>query len=250
MRLDGRRETDHKWRGFREVDGIVAGRIATLGLAVAVWLGMAGCIGLTGTPAGTAGSGATSGAAQSSQLSPSASAVSFGNVAVGSSTSQLVTLTAAGNASVTISKSTASGSGFTASGPSSVTLAPGQSVTISVGFQPKAAGAVSGSVLVSSNASNSQLKITLSGDGIVVTSNHSVALNWQASSSPVIGYFVFRGSSTSTLAQLNAIAIGSTSYVDKTVTDGATYVYAVKSIDASNILSGFSNTVTVTVPTP
>lgn len=227
-----------------------AGRLAALGLAVLASLGMAGCIGLTGTPAGTAGGGTSSGGAQSAQLSPSSSAISFGSVAVGASTSELVTVTAAGNKSVTISSSMATGAGFSASGPSNVTLAPGQSVTISVGFQPKAAGGATGNLLVSSNATNSQLQIALSGDGVVPSGNHSVTLNWQASSSPVTGYLVFRGSSTSTLAQLNTIAVASTSYVDKTVLGGATYVYAVRSIDASNIMSGFSNAVTVTVPNP
>jgi len=50
------------------------------------------------------------------------------------------------------------------------------------------------------------------------------------------------------MAQLNAIALATTSYVDRTVANGATYVYAVKSIDANNVLSDFSNTVLVKVP--
>jgi hypothetical protein len=214
-----------------------------LGVVLAAALLTAGCIGLTGNPAGVGGGGGASGA---SQLSPSSAVVSFGAVAVGSSTSELVTLTVAGSKSVTISRSTASGAGFSASGPSNVTLAPGQSVTISVSFEPKAAGNATGKLLVSSNASNSSLQISLSGNAVVST--HSVALNWQASSSFVTGYLVFRGSSTSTLAQLNGIAVASTSYVDRTVVNGTTYVYAVKSIDAGNVLSNFSNIVTVQVP--
>ncbi|MDE3110432.1 MAG: choice-of-anchor D domain-containing protein [Acidobacteriota bacterium] len=202
---------------------------------------------MTGTPANAAGSGSTSNAAQ---LTPSSAAISFGNVAVGSSTSNLVTLTVAGSSSVTISSSTASGAGFNASGPSNMTLAPGQSVNVSVSFQPKAAGNVTGTLLISSNASNSSLQITLSGAGVASTGNHSVSLNWQPSTTAVTGYFVFRGSSIGTLAQLNSSAVASTSYVDKTVVSGSTYVYAVRSLDASNILSNFSNAVTVTVPIP
>lgn len=224
-------------------------RTATLGLALAASLGTVGCVGLTGTPStSSGGSSGSPGSSQTSQLSPSSAAVTFGNVTVGSSTSELVTLTAAGNANVTISGITASGTGFSVSGQSNVTLAPNQSVTISVSFQPKAAGSATGNLLVSSNASNSSLQIGLSGDGLAATSSHSVALNWQASTSPVIGYFVFRGSSANTLGQLNVSAVPSTSYTDKTVANGQTYVYAVKSIDASNVLSNFSNTVTVTVP--
>lgn len=157
-------------------------------------------------------------------------------------------MTVAGNANVTISGISASGSGFSVSGNSNVTLTPGQSVTISVVFNPKGAGSASGDVLVSSNASNSSLKIGLSGDGIAAASSHTVALNWQASSSPVVGYFVFRGASANNLSQLNGTALASTSYTDKSVVNGQTYVYAVKSIDASNVLSNFSNSVTVSVP--
>ncbi len=220
-------------------------RSATLALALSVSLSTCGCIGLTGTPAGAGGTG--SGSAAAAQLSPSSSSVSFGPVAVGSTTSELVTLTVAGTKNVTISSATASGAGFTVSSPANITLAPGQSVTISVGFQPKTTGNATGKLLVSSNASNSSLQIALAGEG-VTASTHTVALSWRPSTSPIAGYFVFRGSSTATLAQLNAIALATTSYVDRTVANGATYVYAVKSIDANNVLSDFSNTVLVKVP--
>lgn len=240
-------------------------RAALLGIALSAWVFAAGCVGLTGSPSakatgGTSGSGGTSsssgsssggssGGSASSQLSPSSSQVTFGNVTVGSSTSQLVTLTAAGSADVKISSVTASGTGFSVSGGSNVTLTPDQSVTVSVAFQPSAAGAAAGKLTISSDASNSSLAISLSGDGVAASStSHSVALNWQPSASPVIGYFVFRGSSASDLTQLNINEVATTSYTDKNVTDGQTYVYAVKSINASSLLSGFSNTVTVTVP--
>jgi hypothetical protein len=223
-----------------------ASHLFILGLALITSLGTVGCVGLTGGPPG--GGSGTANSSQASQLSPSASAVDFGNVTVNSSTSQLVTLTAAGTENVTISAVTVSGTGFSVSGPSNLTLTPNQSVTISVGFSPKAAGSVSGKLLVSSTATNSSLQITLSGDGMVVSGTHSVSLSWQASTSSVIGYFVFRGSNTTSLSQLNSSAVASTSYTDKTVANGKTYVYAVKSVDSGNVLSNFSNTVTVTVP--
>jgi hypothetical protein len=210
-------------------------RAAAVGVALAASFVAAGC----GQTRGTGG-------ANASQLSPSASDVAFGNVVVGSSTSQLVTITAAGNKSVTITSVRASGTGFVVSPQSNVALAAGQSLTVSVSFEPKSTGSAAGQLLVASSASNSSLKIPLSGDG--VTSSHSVTLNWQASPSAVIGYFVFRGSSAGTLAKLTAGAVASTSYTDKTIADGQTYVYAVKSINATNVLSGFSNYVTVSVP--
>lgn len=242
MRLNGARDNRFPFRPLSRRPLI--GYIAAFGLAISVSLGTVGC-GLTGTPANAASSAASSSGAQ---LTPSSAAISFGSVAVGSSTSQLVTITAAGSSNVTISKSTASGTGFTASGPSNVTLTPGQSITISVSFQPQATGTATGSLLVSSNASNSSLQIGLSGNGVSGTGGHSVALSWQPSTSSVTGYFVFRGSSAGTLAQLNSTAVTSTSYVDSTVVNGNTYVYAVKSIDSSNVLSNFSNSVTVSVP--
>ncbi|MGH9686848.1 MAG: choice-of-anchor D domain-containing protein [Candidatus Acidiferrales bacterium] len=228
-----------------------AGRSVIIGFALAASLGIVGC-GVTSAPAGGAsGTGSSpSGSSQNSQLSPSSSGLTFGSVTVGSATSKLVTLTVAGSDDVTISKVSASGTGFSVSGQSNITLAPNQSVTISVAFEPKAAGSESGKLLVSSNASNSSLQIGLSGDGVAASSNHSVALNWQPSTSAVTGYLVFRGSSSANLSQLNVSPVASTTYKDASVVSGQTYVYAVKSIDASNLLSSFSNTVTVTVPNP
>jgi hypothetical protein len=210
-------------------------RLTAVGVALAASLGIGGC----GQTRGTGG-------ANGSQLSPSSSEVAFGNVVVGSSTSELVTITAAGNKSVTISNVTASGTGFVVSPKSNVVLGPNQSLTISVSFEPKTTGSATGKLLVASSASNSSLDISLSGDG--VTSNHSVTLNWQPSASSVIGYFVFRGSSVSNLSQLTANAIASTSYTDKAIADGQTYIYAVKSINSNDALSAFSNFVTVSVP--
>ena len=230
-------------------------RSALLGFSLIASVGMAGCIGLAGTPGGSLSTGggggsAPSGSSQKSQLSPSSAAISFVNITVGSATSELVTLTVAGDENVTISSIKASGTGFSVSGKSNVTLAPNQSLTISVGFKPMAPGASAGKLLVASNASNSNLQIGLSGNGLSASGNHSVALNWLAGSSQVLGYFVFRGSATSNLSQLNAKAVPSTNYTDRTVVSGQTYVYAVKSIDVGNVLSRFSNVVTVKVPNP
>lgn len=210
-------------------------RLAGVGVALSACLVAAGC-----------GQTRGSGGANSAQLSPSASTVAFGNVAVGSSTSQLVTITAAGNKSVTIKSVSASGTGFVVSPQSNVVLGPSQSLTVSVSFSPTSAGNAAGQLLVASSASNTSLKISLSGDG--VTSNHSVTLNWQPGASAVIGYYVFRGANATNLSQLNTSAVSSTSYTDKTIADGQTYVYAVKSINSSSALSGFSNYVTVSVP--
>jgi Abnormal spindle-like microcephaly-assoc'd, ASPM-SPD-2-Hydin len=100
------------------------------------------------------------------QLTADPTSVSFGNVNLGSSSSKTVTLSNTGNASVNVSSDSVSGAGFSISGLTPLTLAAGQSTTFGVKFAPTAAGSVSGSVLVSSNATNSPAMITLSGSGI------------------------------------------------------------------------------------
>jgi len=100
-------------------------------------------------------------------LTPSASSLNFGNILVGSSASQAVTLTNTGNSSVSISQISVSGTGFTAGGVTPpVTLSAGQSVSLLVGFSPSLAGSSAGSVTVVSNASNSPATISLAGTGV------------------------------------------------------------------------------------
>src|SRR6059058_4999519 len=107
------------------------------------------------------GSGVTPGT-----LGASPSSLSFGTVLVGNNSSLQETLTNTGGSSVTISQANVSGSGFSVSGLSlPATLAAGQSTNFNVTFAPQSSGAVSASVSLVSNASNSTLKITLSGTG-------------------------------------------------------------------------------------
>jgi len=102
-----------------------------------------------------------------SQLTASPGSLSFGNVNVGVSPSLGITLTNGGNSNVTISSVNTTGAGYSASGVgSSATLTPGQTATLNVTFAPTAAGSVTGSVSVASNASNSPATISLSGSGV------------------------------------------------------------------------------------
>jgi hypothetical protein len=99
------------------------------------------------------------------QLNVSPGALSFGNVTVGKTSTQTATLSNSGNSSITVNQVTASGSGFSLSGLSlPATLAAGQSLPFSVVFAPKAGGSVSGSVAITSSASNAS--VTLSGTGV------------------------------------------------------------------------------------
>jgi len=100
-------------------------------------------------------------------LSANPTSLAFGNVQVGNNTSLSETLTNTGVLSLTISAATASGSGFNLNGLSlPLTLTAGQSTPFTVLFSPTASGAASGSVSITSNGSNPNLSIPLSGTGV------------------------------------------------------------------------------------
>jgi centrosomal CEP192-like protein/HYDIN/CFA65/VesB family protein len=191
-------------------------------------------------------------AAAAVQLTPSASSLSFGNVTVGSSGTSQLTVKSTGNTNATISKVTVSGTGFVLGGSAaSVILDPSQTESYTVNFDPKAAGAISGTLTITSNAANSPLNIALSGTGVTTSaSKHTVALTWERSStSSVTGYFVYRGTKPSgPFAQLNSSPESSPTYSDGTVSSGQVYYYYVTAVDSSNIQSADSNEVSVTIP--
>jgi hypothetical protein len=156
-----------------------------------------------------------------------------------------------GNVNVTIAQVSVSGKGFSVSGGSQVVLAPSQAVTVSIGFNPATAGKARGSLSVTSDAlSSSRVQIALSGSGEGTSSKHSVALTWQASASPSIGYFIYRSTGNGASSKLNTSLDPSTSFTDTTVVSGETYEYVVTSVNSSNVESATSNEITVTIPTP
>ena len=110
------------------------------------------------------GTGAALGA-----LGSSPSSLTFGSVTVGSNQSLSQTVTNTGGSSVTISQLSVSGTGFTLSGITApVTLTAGQSASFNVEFAPTSAGSASGTVTITSNASNPTLTIPLSGTGVAL----------------------------------------------------------------------------------
>ena len=171
-------------------------------------------------------------------------------MAVGSTTSQLVSFTNKGTTNVTISTVSTSGTGFGATGGTNVTLSPAQSVSIYVNFGPAAAGPASGTLSVASNAANRMVKVSLSGTGVgqKPQTGHSVGLAWSPSSSQVAGYFVYRsGSASGPFSRLNASIDASPSYTDTGLTTG-NYFYVVTSVSPENIESAYSNQVEVNIP--
>jgi Abnormal spindle-like microcephaly-assoc'd, ASPM-SPD-2-Hydin len=190
------------------------------------------------------------GVSSAAQLVASATSLSFGSVPIGNTPSQQVTLTNTGNTSADISSVSLIGSSYILSETmGKVVLAPNQSTNLIVEFAPKTAGNLPGTVTISSNATNSQLVIQLSGVGAQKGQQQSVALNWDRSASQVVGYFVYRSSEPSgPYAKLNPQASPENSYTDSSIVSGQTYFYVVTSVNSENIESAYSGQASVTVP--
>jgi hypothetical protein len=183
------------------------------------------------------------------QLSVSPASLNFGNVVVAASSSLNGTLQASVS-SVTISAASSGGSQFELAGISlPVTLAPGQSASFSVTFNPATAGAASASLSFASDAANSPTAQALAGNGIAATP-HSVGLSWNASTgSGVIGYNVYRGSTSGgPYLKINDAPQAGTAYTDSSVSAGQTYYYVTTAFTSGGDESSYSNQVDVVVP--
>jgi hypothetical protein len=220
-------------------------RIVGCLLAVPVILALAGCQGVS-----SASKQATNPNPPAGQLAVSPATMSFGNVAVGSNSVQQGKLTA-GSSDVQVSSAAWNGQGYSLSGITfPATVPAGQSVGFSVTFAPQASGSTPGSIVFDSDATNSPTTETLSGTGTQQQqSQHSVALSWDASTSQVIGYNVYRRTGSSgSYAKLNASVNATTSYTDTSVQSGQTYDYVTTAVDSSNVESAYSNQATAAIP--
>jgi hypothetical protein len=184
------------------------------------------------------------------QLGVSPASLSFGNVVTGGNASLSGTLNAT-SASVTVSSASISNSEFSLSGLTfPFTIAAGGSANFTVSFSPSATGLASGTLSFSSNASNSPAAQSLSGTG-TTPPQHSVNLSWNASTSAVVGYNVYRGTASGgPYSRVNSGLDALTAYTDGTVQAGQTYYYVTTSVDGSNSESTYSNEVKAIVPTP
>jgi hypothetical protein len=183
-------------------------------------------------------------------LTATPTSLNFGNESVGSTHTLTVSLKNSGNSSVTVSGISVLATNIAASGGvTGATYSPGQTATLSLSFSPTKAEAVSGSVKVTSNATDSPTTIDVSGVGVSST-GHSVALNWQAdTSSDVAGYYVYRATGlTGTYVRLVTTPLSGLKYTDASVVAGGTYTYAVTAVDSSGHESGYSSPVTVVIP--
>ncbi|MGH9738128.1 MAG: beta strand repeat-containing protein [Candidatus Acidiferrales bacterium] len=140
-------------------------------------MGLSSCAGYTTNAAGTTGS---QGGSATGTLSASSTNLSFGGVVVGSSSTLSLTVTNTGTATVNISQAAISGAAFSIVGgnPSS-TIPAGQSSTVQVRFAPQSAGAATGSLTVTSDATDSPMAVSLAGTGTLPTLTLSpTALNF------------------------------------------------------------------------
>src|SRR6202050_5750298 len=98
------------------------------------------------------------------------SSAPFGNVTVGNTNSQTITLTNGGTANLKISQGSVSGNGFKITGLSTpLTLTPGSNATFNAVFTPTGAGKVTGSISLANDAPSSPYTIALSGTGVAGT---------------------------------------------------------------------------------
>ena len=176
--------------------------------------------------------------------------LNFGTVNVGTTSSMSVTLTNTSLDYITLSNISVTGAGFTGNGvPSGIILASGQSTTLNVIFSPSATGAVTGSAIISSDATGSPISVALSGTGI--TPPHSANLSWNANAAPVFGYNLYRATDQyGPYTKLNSTLLTTTQFTDLTVVPGQTYLYWVTAVYSDTLESPFSDSVTAVIPFP
>jgi hypothetical protein len=112
--------------------------------------------------------------AKASNLVVAPSSLAFGDVKVGSASTQTVQLKNSSSAAITVSAVSVTGSGISLSALSlPLTLSAGASANLSATFKPAAAGNASGALTIKSNATDSSDAIGWSGTGTAATSTGS-----------------------------------------------------------------------------
>jgi len=147
---------------------------------------MAGCQGLSA--GGSKSTPPPSQNAAEGSLGTSTLSLDFGSVPVASSKTLSLTATNNGTTDIAISSVTISAPQFTLTQPTiPVTIAAGQSSTLSVLFAPTAIGTITGSMTITSNASNSPVTISLSGAGAAAGQLNESPANLNFGSLPIGG---------------------------------------------------------------
>ena len=187
----------------------------------------------------------------SATITATPASLSFGSSALNTTVSQTVKIANTGTASATITQDTVTGTGFSTGLTTPLTLGAGQSVNATIVFTPTTSGALSGSLSLLSNGT-SLLKIPLAGTGVTPVA-HSVDVSWAASStSALLGYNVYRGTTSGGPYTKVSSLLGSTTllFTDSTVNSGGHYFYVVTDVNSSGVESATSNEVAATILVP
>ncbi len=190
-------------------------------------------------------------------LQAAPASIDFGSRSVNSSAFKSVALTNTGNIPLKISSVTHGNSAFSVIALSAgVSLSPGQKLDFQVWFRPTAAGKASSTIAIESASLSAPVRLAVSGSGTksvtspVTNSAHSVTLSWDASSSAVAGYHIYRGgSSGGPYSRISDSLVASLDYQDIDVHSGSHYCYVVTAVRADGSESSYSNEVAVDVPT-
>jgi len=208
---------------------------------------------LTDNATGSPQTVSLSGTGTATVVSLSPTSLTFGSEPVDTTSSpQVVTLTNAGSAALNITSISITGANatdFTENNTCSSAVAAGGNCTITILFTPSASGTRTASLNIADSASGSPQSVSLSGTG-----THDVILSWTASvTTGVTGYNVFRGTTSGgeSATPLNPTPIAGTTYVDGTVTAGATYYYVVTTVASNDVTqSSDSQEAKAAVPSP
>jgi hypothetical protein len=202
-----------------------------------VVLGTSGCVGLTSAKSNAQG------------LVVTPDSVDFKGVLVGQENTQTLQLSNAGSATLNVQQIQVTGAGFQVMPPAMpIALAPGANQIFNLAFAPVATGSVSGTLKITSNDRHSPASVTVLGIGEKISS-HTVALSWNASTSSVIGYFVYRGATSGgPYTRVTTSSVSGLTFTDSGLVTGATYYYVVTAVDGAGIESVFSNQTSVVMP--
>jgi Abnormal spindle-like microcephaly-assoc'd, ASPM-SPD-2-Hydin len=183
------------------------------------------------------------------QLVVTPNSVNFQGVVVGQKNTQTLQLSNAGSAALNVQQIQVTGAGLQVTPPAMpLALAPGANQIFSLAFAPAATGSVSGTLTISSNDPHSPANVPVLGSG-VVAGTHKVQLGWSASTSPVTGYFVYRGNiSGGPYTRVTGSPVNSLAFTDASVNLGTTYYYVVTAVDSTGSESVFSNETSAVIP--
>lgn len=199
-----------------------------------------------GDPVLTVPLSGTGGGTSAAQLTVSPASLSFGSVTVGNTGSKPASITAAGG-SVTVSAASLASSLFSITGISlPITLSAGQTASFDVIFTPQSGGTFTSTLKFASTAADSPTAEALGGSGVEPA--YTVSLSWDASTSQVAGYNIYRSSTLSgSYSRLNPTLDAATAFSDNSVASGSTYYYDVTSVNSSGVESSPCTPVKVTV---